>query len=409
MEKRNAREESGLTELLEAGWDSAPGTYENLGTKLKTPKHKVDRKREFSVYGTKTDTERLCSSCEFARSTRDKSADMFTQAAVATVPESPRTMAGAEVKAGLRCLIRESVSENTVKTYGSALRQLGTFMETRVRQAANINLLLEKLDDATLARYVAALEAEGKAPATAQIAVAAVSYAAKLRERKSPAGRLTEAAMRGLRRRGANRGRGQARGVTWTQAETVAVTATRDTNSLSGIRDAALISVMSDAMLRISEAAALLVSDVTGESDGSGRIRIRRSKTDQEGRGAVLYLGRPTMARVWAWQKAGGVNDGALFRRVSRGSLRTSRVGKNALSPLSIRRILKNRAEQAGIEGVSGHSLRIGAAQSMAIGGATLVDMQVAGRWQSPQMPARYASRQLAGRGAVARIRYGSE
>ena len=75
--------------------------------------------------------------------------------------------------------------------------------------------------------------------------------------------------------------------------------------------------------------------------------------------------------------------------------------------PLSIRRILKARAAQAGIEGVSGHSLRVGAAQSMAASGATLVDMQVAGRWRSPQMPALYARHQLAGSNAVARIRYG--
>lgn len=180
-----------------------------------------------------------------------------------------------------------------------------------------------------------------------------------------------------------------------------------ETDSLSGIRDAALISIMSDAMLRISEAAVLLVSDVTEETDGSGRASVRRSKTDQEGRGTVLYLGRPTMTRVRAWREAANVNDGALFRSVSRGNLFTSRVGETPLSPASIRRILKTRAAQAGIEGVSGHSLRVGAAQSMALGGATLVDMQIAGRWQSPQMPAAYAKEQLAGRNAVARIRYG--
>lgn len=49
-----------------------------------------------------------------------------------------------------------------------------------------------------------------------------------------------------------------------------------EADSLSGIRDAALISVMSDAMLRISEATALLVSDVTEEADGSGRASVRK-------------------------------------------------------------------------------------------------------------------------------------
>ena len=44
-----------------------------------------------------------------------------------------------------------------------------------------------------------------------------------------------------------------------------------------------------------------------------------------------------------------------------------------------------------GIEGrVSGHSLRVGGAQSLAAGGASLVEMQTAGRWQSPAMPGHY-------------------
>ena len=147
----------------------------------------------------------------------------------------------------------------------------------------NVDLLLEKLNDVALARYIAALEAEGKAPATAQMAIAAVSYAVKLRDTRSPVNRLTAAAMRGFRRKGANRGRGQARGVSWTQAEMMAAKASKYPDSLSGIRDAALISVMSDAMLRISEAAALLVSDVTEETDGSGRAESQALK-DGSGR-----------------------------------------------------------------------------------------------------------------------------
>ena len=65
------------------------------------------------------------------------------------------------------------------------------------------------------------------------------------------------------------------------------------------------------------------------------------------------------------------------------------------------------RAADAGIEGrVSGHSLRIGAAQSLAAAGAGLVELQQAGRWDSPSMPAHYARGQLAARGAVARLRH---
>ena len=54
---------------------------------------------------------------------------------------------------------------------------------------------------------------------------------------------------------------------------------------------------------------------------------------------------------------------------------------------------------------VSGHSLRVGAAQSLVENGASLVDLQVAGRWKSPSMPAYYVRNQEASRGAVARLR----
>ena len=40
-------------------------------------------------------------------------------------------------------------------------------------------------------------------------------------------------------------------------------------------------------MLRVSEVAALDCADVERTDDGSGRLTIRRSKTDQEGKGTV--------------------------------------------------------------------------------------------------------------------------
>ena len=74
----------------------------------------------------------------------------------------------------------------------------------------------------------------------------------------------------------------------------------------------------------------------------------------------------------------------------------------------SARRIIEKRAHAAGVEGfISGHSLRVGSAVSLAQAGATVVDMQVAGRWKSSQMPAHYAKAELAERGAIARFKDG--
>ena len=51
------------------------------------------------------------------------------------------------------------------------------------------------------------------------------------------------------------------------------------------------------------------------------------------------------------------------------------------LTTVSARRIIQARAKAAGVEGfISGHSLRVGSAVSLAKAGASVVDMQNVGR-----------------------------
>ena len=59
--------------------------------------------------------------------------------------------------------------------------------------------------------------------------------------------------------------------------------------------DIALISLMRDWMLRRSEAASLTWGDLLDQEDGMGRLTVARSKTDQEGEGAMLFVSGPTM------------------------------------------------------------------------------------------------------------------
>ena len=191
-------------------------------------------------------------------------------------------------------------------------------------------------------------------------------------------------------------------GVRWEQADAAAAVAANDGRSVKGLRDAAIVAVMSGAMLRVSEAAALRVADL--EAEGGNTLTVRRSKTDQEGEGVAQYIGGPTVVRVRAWMDAAGIADGPLFQRLD-----TAGKPRGRLSTQSIRAIIQRRAQDAGIEGrVSGHSLRVGSAQSLATAGASVVELQTAGRWQSPSMPGRYARGQLAARGAVAKLRYGA-
>ena len=93
-----------------------------------------------------------------------------------------------------------------------------------------------------------------------------------------------------------------------------------------------------------------------------------------------------------------------MFRPVRRGDhIQTGR-----LTDVSARRIIKQRAADAGVDGfISGHSLRVGSAVSLAKAGASVVDLQVAGRWKNSQMPAHYARAEMAERGAIARYKEG--
>jgi integrase len=114
-------------------------------------------------------------------------------------------------------------------------------------------------------------------------------------------------------------------------------------------------------------------------------LTVHRSKEDQESKGETLFVGPPTMQAIDRYRDTGRIEKGALFRRVRRGGHVTS----DRLGVEGARIAIKARARAAGVEGfISGHSLRVGSAVSLARAGASVVDMQVAGRWKSPQMPA---------------------
>lgn len=154
--------------------------------------------------------------------------------------------------------------------------------------------------------------------------------------------------------------------------------------------DNALVSVMRDGLLRSDEAAQLLWADLETMPDGTGRILVRRSKTDQTGEGALLFLSRASVAALNRIAPASGhtPQDAPIFR----------------LSSAQIRRRIKAATAAAGLPGnFGGHSPRIGMAVDLAQSGNGLPEIQQAGRWESPTMPAHYIRGITAGQGAVAR------
>ena len=307
-------------------------------------------------------------------------------------PFAGRSGAGAEHDASL---LAAANSPNTIRAYLGAWKRWGGWTSCRGRQAL-------PAAPADVAAYLAERAASGAAPATVRMDCAGIAAVHRAMGADDPTRcEAVRQAVRSIARTNCGKGRGQVTGVDWASADRAAALAEGD-GSVAGLRDGALIRIGSDALLRVSELAALTVADLAVESDGSGTVTVRRSKTDQEGRGHVRFLGARTVAAIRRYRLAAGVAGGSLLRRVHKGGAAGEPLGVR-----SIRRIITYRAAGAGIGGrVSGHSLRVGAAQSLVSGGATLAELQQAGDWKSPRMPAHYARHQLAAQGAVARLRY---
>jgi len=191
---------------------------------------------------------------------------------------------------------------------------------------------------------------------------------------------------------------------------------------LLGVRDRALLLVAYDTGCRRSELAAMMVHDIEeADDDGAGIAEIGRSKTDQEGQGALAYLSPVTMRAVEAWRTAARIERGALFRRVETyfdGSVRG--VGNSALHPGSITLIYKRLIRQAfdkkllgamtewdvarAIAAVSSHSIRVGVAQDNFAAGESLPAIMQAYRWRDAKTVMRYGEKLAARSGASARM-----
>lgn len=180
--------------------------------------------------------------------------------------------------------------------------------------------------------------------------------------------------------------------MTWQTVERVCAFAETE-KTLVGLRDSALIRLMSDCLLQVSEAVAVDVGDLKKNT-----LLVRSSKTDREGCGEMLYVGDATLRVIKRYRTRAGIKRGALFRRLRRGGHATS----ERLTQQSARIAIKRRGRAAGIEGfISGHSLRVGSAVSLAQAGVSVVDMQTDDGWKSSDMLAHYAKAELAERGRL--------
>jgi integrase/recombinase XerD len=161
-------------------------------------------------------------------------------------------------------------------------------------------------------------------------------------------------------------------------------------DTIEGKRDAALISVGYDTLCRSSELAAMRVEDLNVSREGSCSVLTTRSKGDQIGHGRIAWLSPKTVERLRRWMAAAELDRGPLFRALNR-----RYVSDAALDNSSIRRLIKRAAVTSGVELntavlLSGHSMRVGAAQDMLVAGLDSLAIMQAGGWKSTNVLLRY-------------------
>ncbi len=253
---------------------------------------------------------------------------------------------------------------------------------------------------ATVADFIDAM-ADQKAPATVRRYVSSIAHMHRAARAENP---TTDSGVTlALKRLHREKGRAQAQATGLTRPLVDRIMAATG-NRLLDLRNRALLAVAYDTLCRRSELVTLQRADLEIAPQGDGTVAVRRSKTDQEGAGAVAYLAPDTMQHLAAWLNAAKVTDGALFRAVSRAG-----VPGGPLSAGDVAVLFKGMAEAAHIQPaevarISGHSSRVGAAQDMVRHGVELPAIMQSGRWKTAEMVSRYTRRLDARRGGAAKL-----
>lgn len=284
-------------------------------------------------------------------------------------------LAGDQCDAAVRKYIAAALADNTLRAYRADLQHFmawgGTIPTSPERVAMYIAHHATILANATLARRLVAIAR----------AHAAQGFESPTRSE------LVRSTLQGVRRSQNS----AVRQVAPLQKSHV-LQMVRGLSGLRGLRDAALLLIGFASALRRSELVSLDVEDVRFSDEGT-IIRLRRSKTDQEGKGREIAIprvrGRYCPTRVMqAWLEAADIQSGALFRRVNR----YDQVLAQRLTAQSVALIVKERTAAVGLDPTifSGHSLRAGFVTDAASRGASSSSIRGQTGHRSDAMLQRY-------------------
>lgn len=283
---------------------------------------------------------------------------------------------GAALAPNTRAYIKAGVADRTRKTYSE---QWGGWARWC---AANNHQPLPAAPE-VVADHVAWMGDAGYAPATIATRVAAIGTFHLGAGHDNPCSAIVVAkTMKGVRR---TLGVAQRQATPLLLGDLLGILAQAQGQDATTLRDRALLLLGWATGLRSAELVALDTTDIAFEAGGVA-VRVRRSKTDQEGQGRTVLLrddlvqGHSISATLRHHLAAMG-SDGPLFR------YRNER-----LSTRSVLSIIKQRARAAGLGKLnySCHSLRAGLATTCAQAGVDPRRIQLALGHADARMTGRY-------------------
>lgn len=278
-------------------------------------------------------------------------------------------------------MARRARSESTLRSYRTDWADFTRWC------TANALLSLPATSE-TVASYIAA-QAESHKASTIQRRLSSISQCHQVRGYDSPTrNELVRSVLKGIRRTIGTAPNEKAPLLAGDIRDMVAALPT----TLIGKRDRALLLIGFAGAFRRSELVALNVDDAEFTSDGL-IIALRRSKTDQEGRGRKI--GIPALPSSDAcpvralheWLDASRITTGPIFHSVAIGG----RLQPGRLSPRAVALVIKRRlSEDRDATKFAGHSLRAGFVTSAAMGGANLKAIMKQTGHRSLEMVLRY-------------------
>jgi len=164
-------------------------------------------------------------------------------------------------------------------------------------------------------------------------------------------------------------------------------------DSIRGLRDRALLLVAYDTLCRRSELVSLQVKDVKitiKNGIESTSILLRKSKTDQDSMGKWLRLSQRAHLALTEWMKQLPEGQENIYCGLNRAGDISQYLGGGQVNRIYKRIARKAGLDESVIKGISGHSMRVGAAQDLLSSGASMPTMMQRGRWSKSDTVMRY-------------------